>query len=188
MKKTTILGLMLLIIPALIFAQPIAKGQDEPCGKMEMKAAMNCAPMGAMPGMNMLKLTDQQKADLKKIHIKYQRLNIPLHSDLNLANLDLKEAIENLDQKKIDEAVKKLNDIKAKLFKNRIDQKIEFLKLLTDEQKKMLKDRPCRMQNMKRMPGQGRCEDMGCSETDEDIAFGFGADLPTDIIETETED
>jgi hypothetical protein len=40
----------------------------------------------------------------------------------------------------------------------------------------MLKDRPCRMQNMK------RCRDkavrMGGSETDEDIAFGFGADLP----------
>jgi Spy/CpxP family protein refolding chaperone len=86
--------------------------------------------------MDLLKLTDQQIAELKKINLKYQRLNIPLHADLRLANLDLREAIESLDQKKIDEAVKKINDLHAKMFANRIDQKIEYLKTLTEETEK----------------------------------------------------
>ena len=139
-------------------------------------------------------LTDQQKAEHKKINLKYQRLNIPLRSDLKLANLDLKEAMENLDQKKIDDAVKKINDINAKLFKNKIDQKVEFIKILTDEQKKMLKDRPCGMQKMRKVQMMKDCGDMGLQDTDIDVSFGFGADLPMDIetddseLEAEPED
>jgi len=181
MKRSILIGIVLLIVPALILAQPAGKSQGEPCGQMEMQAGMNCPPMGAMPGMNMLKLTDQQKAEHKKINLKYQRLNIPLRSDLKLANLDLKEAMENLDQKKIDEAVKKINDINAKLFKNKIDQKIEFMKTLTEEQKKILKDRPCGMHKMRKVQMMKDCGDMGLLDTEIDVSFGFGADLPTDI-------
>lgn len=187
MKKSVLIGLTLLVIPALILAQPAGKSQGEPCGQMEMPAGMNCPPMGAMPGMNMLKLTDQQKAEHKKINLKYQRLNIPLRSDLKLANLDLKEAMESLDQKKIDEAVKKINDINARLFKNKIDRKVEFMKTLTDEQKKMLKDRPCGMRKMNGRQDIGGCGDMGLMNTDIDVSFGFGADLPTDIDDSELE-
>jgi len=190
MKKSILFGLILFLVPALILAQPPNKGKAESCGQ-EMKAGqgMNCWQPGGMSEADMLKLTDQQKADHKKIALKYQRLNIPLQSNLKLANLDLKEAMESLDQKKIDESVKKINDIKAELFKNRINQRVEFVKLLTAEQKTMLKNRPCGMRKMRKvmMKGPAGGCDMGVIDEDMNPSFGFGADLPPMDMDEEIE-
>lgn len=189
MKKNIILGLILLVVPVLILAQPDCKGKAESgCQGPKGTQEMQCQGQGKMPMSDMLKLTDQQKADQKKIRLKYQRQNIPLRSDLKLANIDLEEAIENLDQKKIDESVKKISDISAKLFKNKIDQKVEFLKLLTDEQKKMLKDRPRGMQKMKRikmMEGPGGCGNMGLIDREIDLSYDIDPDLPSMDMEVE---
>lgn len=88
-----------------------------------------------------LKLTDEQKSSVEKLRLKYRRECIPIEANLKLARLDLKEALQNLDQKKIDEAVKKINDYRGQLFQKRINEKVEFLKLLTPEQKKMLDEK-----------------------------------------------
>ena len=123
--------------------------------------------------------------------VKYQRLNIPLQADLKLARLDLKEALDNLDQKKIDESVKKINDIKAKLFKNKIDQRVEFLKTLTDEQRKILKEKPCGMhkvKKIKRMERRFGWDDMGKLGSEIDELLGLVMDIDVGEMEIEPED
>jgi len=178
MKKNILFGLILFVVPALILAQPAGKGKAE-AGCQQMKGPeMQCMGECKTQMPDLLKLTDQQKADHKKINLKYQRLSIQLRADLKLAHLDLQEALENLDQKKIDESVKKINDIKAKLYKNRIDQKVEFLKLLTEDQRKILKDQPCGMRKVKkihRMEGPGG---MGLMKPETGFSYGFDVDMP----------
>ena len=192
MKKSIILSLILLTVPALILAQPAVKGQTEPC-QQALKGAqeMHCQGQCKTPLADLLKLTDQQKVDHKKIMVKYQRLNIPLQADLKLARLDLKEALDNLDQKKIDESVKKINDIKAKLFKNKIDQRVEFLKTLTDEQRKILKEKPCGMhkvKKIKRLEGRFGWDDMGKLGSEIDELLGLVMDIDVGDMEIEPED
>ncbi|HQC61700.1 MAG: Spy/CpxP family protein refolding chaperone [Candidatus Neomarinimicrobiota bacterium] len=192
MKKYFILGLILLTVPALILAQPEVKGKAEPCQQaLKGSHEMHCQGQYKTPLADLLKLTDQQKVDHKKIMVKYQRLNIPLQADLKLARLDLKEALDNLDQKKIDESVKKINDIKAKLFKNKIDQRVEFLKTLTDEQRKILKEKPCGMhkvKKIKRMERRFGWDDMGKLGSEIDELLGLVMDIDVGEMEIEPED
>ncbi|HPC36644.1 MAG TPA: Spy/CpxP family protein refolding chaperone [Candidatus Marinimicrobia bacterium] len=189
MKKNFILGLILLTIPALIMAQPAVKGRTEPC-QQALKGAQetHCQGQCKAPMADLLKLTDQQKVDHKKIMVKYQRLNIPLQADLKLAHLDLKEAIENLDQKKIDESVKKINDTKAKLFKNKIDQRVEFLKTLTDEQRKILKEQPCGIHKVKKIKRMEYPSGLGSIGAELDDLLGLVMDFDDGEMEIEPED
>ena len=178
MKKNSLFFLTLLIVPALILAQPAGKGKAE-SGRQPMKRTeMQCRGEYKTSMQDLLKLTDQQKTDHKNINLKYRRQNIQLRADLELANLDLREAIEKLEQKKIDESVKKINDIKARLYKNRIDRKVEFLKLLTEEQRNILREQPCRMRKVRRIQRPGGFGDMDL-EAEIDFA-SIELDMPDD--------
>jgi len=137
-----------------------------------------------------LKLTDEQKANLEKIRLKYKRERIPIEANLKLARLDLKEALQNLDQKKIDEAVKKINDYRGQLFQKGINEKVEFLKLLTPEQKKMLEEKQCPKPGMGFMGFDLPVIDLGdLPEKVQEILPNFGfADLPFDFLMSEAEE
>jgi len=151
-----------------------------PQGEKIIKKEMRCQ---SEQFAEMLKLTDAQKDQLASIRTKYQRVRIPLQSNLKLAQLDLQDALKDLDQKRIDEAVKSINNIRSDIFKARINEKVEFLKLLTDDQKKMLKEHQMQMGKIRHMkimrrggPGMGFIE-----EENEDMpAFGF-LDEPFDL-------
>lgn len=166
MQKYVVMLLTTVLVPAFLFSQEMTKPQVEKRVEIikEKPEGAQCHGMKApMPkGMSrrelrfqhraclaeQLKLTDEQKANLEKMRLKYRRERIPLQANLKLAQLDLQEGIKALDQKKIDEAVKKINDFKGQLFQKRINEKVEFLKLLTPEQKKMLDEKKCNKPGM----------------------------------------
>lgn len=163
MSKYSAIVLAAFLIPALVWSQEEAKPQTpkqekrveiikQGPGKGECHV-MKGGPMEKVPmrkeirlrrGLCLeeeLKLTDEQKSNVEKLRLKYRRERIPIQANLKLAQLDLQEAIKALDQKKVDEAVKKINDYRGQLFQKRINEKVEFLKLLTPEQKKMLDEK-----------------------------------------------
>lgn len=203
MRKYAMFFAVITLVPVLLWSQENRVPQPDKQGKVQEDIAkeFKWAQVHKMPqfekemikkemrcgkGENiaeMLKLTDAQKDQLANIRTKYQRVRIPLQSNLKLAHLDLQDALKSLDQKRIDEAVKSINNIRSDIFKARINEKVEFLKLLTDDQKKMLKEHQTKMGNMRHMkimrrgsPGMGFIE-----EENEDVpAFGF-LDEPFDL-------
>jgi Spy/CpxP family protein refolding chaperone len=210
MPKYVTVILTLILIPVLVWSQEAPQPKVEkrveiikegPGGTEIHKGHGKAQPQG--PGKELcrrhgpclaeqLKLTDEQKANLEKIRLKYKRERIPVEANLKLARLDLKEALQNLDQKKIDEAVKKINDYRGQLFQKGINEKVEFLKLLTPEQKKMLEEKRCPKPGMGFMGFDLPVIDLGdLPEKVQEMLPNFGfADLPFDfpmIEEEETE-
>jgi len=201
MRKYAMFLAVITLVPVLLWSQENRVPQPDKQGKVQEDIAkeFKWAQVHKMPQgekiikkemrcqseqfAEMLKLTDAQKDQLASIRTKYQRVRIPLQSNLKLAQLDLQDALKDLDQKRIDEAVKSINNIRSDIFKARINEKEEFLKLLTDDQKKMLKEHQMQMGKISHMkimrrggPGMGFIE-----EENEDMpAFGF-LDEPFDL-------
>ncbi|GEM_PF-514742 len=201
MRKYAMFLAVITLVPVLLWSQENRVPQPDKQGKVQEDIAkeFKWAQVHKMPQgekiikkemrcqseqfAEMLKLTDAQKDQLASIRTKYQRVRIPLQSNLKLAQLDLQDALKDLDQKRIDEAVKSINNIRSDIFKARINEKVEFLKLLTDDQKKMLKEHQMQMGKIRHMkimrrggPGMGFIE-----EENEDMpAFGF-LDEPFDL-------
>ncbi len=129
MKKYLIIFLGVVVIPGLLLAGP----------QKTMKKEMKCIHSAGLE--EQLKLTDAQKDQMHKLRVENQKKCIPLTASLKLARIELEELIQSdASQKKIDEAVKEINGIKSKLFSQRIKHRIDMAKVLTKEQKSMLKD------------------------------------------------
>ena len=129
MKKYLTILLAVVVIPGLLFAGP----------QKMMKKEMKCMHS---PDLEIqLKLTDAQKDQIHKLRLENQKKRIPFVANLKLAQIELEEIIQSdASQKKIDEAVKKVNGIRSKLFSQRIKHRIDMAKVLTKEQKSILKD------------------------------------------------
>ncbi|MBL7135487.1 MAG: Spy/CpxP family protein refolding chaperone [Candidatus Marinimicrobia bacterium] len=129
MKKYLTILLAVVVIPGLLFSGP------QKMMKKEVKSMHS-------PDLEIqLKLTDAQKDQMHKLKVENQKKNIPLVAKLKLARIELEEIIQSdASQKKIDEAVKKVNGIRSKLFSQRIKHRIDMAKVLTKEQKSILKD------------------------------------------------
>ena len=141
MKKITT-AIILLAIPALVFAGPrrMMNNQPMPGKRMDMYEQLN--------------LTVEQQEKVHDLRIAHQKAMVPLQADLKLAHLDLEELIRDDDtSKKLDAAVKKVNDLKANQFEERIKHRLEIGKILTNEQK-ILWQRYGRGRGMERRPGR----------------------------------
>jgi len=98
--------------------------------------------------------------DLKVAH---QKEMVPLQADLKLAHLDLDELIRDGDtSKKLDAAIKKVNDLKASQFEKQIKHRLEVGKILTDEQKAIWQKQGHRPGMKDRRGGCGDGPRMGC--------------------------
>ncbi len=129
MKKYLTILLGVVVISGLLLAGP----------QKMMKKEMKC--MHSPNLEEQLKLTDAQKDQMHKLRVENQKKCIPLTASLKLAQIDLEELIQgDAPQKKIDEAVKKVNGIRSKLFSQRTRHRIDMAKVLTKEQKSILKD------------------------------------------------
>lgn len=149
------LSLILILLTALVLAQEpmtpkvekrveiVKKEGKEPCFQpgcqQHARIRKEVGPKKRI-FIEELKLTEEQKANWEKIRDKYLRERIKISAELKLAQLDLKEALKTLDQKKIDAAVKNINELRGRLFQNRINEHVEFLKLLNEEQRKKLEE------------------------------------------------
>lgn len=117
-------ALILLAIPALILAGPRERMKNQPMmgQRMEMCEQLN--------------LTEEQQEKMHDLRVAHQKQMVPLQADLKLAHLELEELVRDGDtSKKLDAAIKKVNDLKAKQFDMQIKHRMEVGSVLTDEQK-----------------------------------------------------
>lgn len=177
MKKYLIIFLGVVVIPGLLLAGP----------QKMIKKEMKC--MHSPNFEEQLKLTDAQKDQMHKLKVENQKKCIPLTASLKLARIDLEELIQSdASQKKIDEAVKKINGIKSKLFSQRIKHRIDMAKVLTKEQKSILKDSKFRHhfkrfgKSLKRYGGHGMFGQEFLQE------FEFEEDIDIVIIDESTKE
>lgn len=127
--KRLIIASLLVTIPMLIFAQP--REMMSPSGKQMEKPMEFCQK---------LNLSDTQMEQLHQLKLEHQKKVIPLQADLKLAQLELEEFINtSSDTKKIDAAIKKVNNVKNQLFEDKVKHRLAFRNVLTDEQRKLLR-------------------------------------------------
>lgn len=143
MKKITT-AIILLAIPALVLAGPrrMMKNHPMPGKRMDMCEQLN--------------LTEGQQDKMHDLKVAHQKQLVPLQADLKLAHLDLEELIRDGDtSKKLDVAIKKVNDLKANQFEKQIKHRLEVGKILTDEQKTIWQKRQKGFKNRCHPRGRG---------------------------------
>jgi Spy/CpxP family protein refolding chaperone len=129
--------------------------------------------MGAMRGrgrdvMAQLDLNDRQKEQIQTIKDAQQRRMIPIRASLEEAGLDLRDLMraDNPNQGRIDAAIDRLADLRADAHKERVKSMLQIRDVLTDEQKKKLKDA---------RGGRGWMRGMGMDMDGDDDGRGRGA-------------
>ena len=92
--------------------------------------------------MAKLDLSDRQKEQIATIRQKQQRKMIPLHASLQEAALDLRELTQadHPDRARIDAAIDRMARLRAEAQKSRVATMLEVHSLLTDSQRKMLRE------------------------------------------------
>lgn len=123
MKKLTTL-IVMFAIPALVLGGPRKMMGEKPASGMHKGT---CAE---------LNLTAEQQQKIDALRLAHQKEMIPLQADIRLAQLELEELVRAGDtSKKLDAAIKKVNDLKSKQYEKRVKHRIEIANVLTDEQK-----------------------------------------------------
>jgi Spy/CpxP family protein refolding chaperone len=90
-----------------------------------------------------LDLTADQIKQIRDMRVETKRKLIPLHSEMELAQLDLHESIRSgADQATVDKKIDALSAIRTKMQKLRVQQRLQFHNMLTDEQKEKLEALP----------------------------------------------
>jgi Spy/CpxP family protein refolding chaperone len=85
--------------------------------------------------IDMLELTDQQKEQIQEIRQEYRKKIIPLHADLKLARIDLRESFsDNRGEKQVKDAAEKVSEIRNKIYMLKIDERLDIRGTLTEEQ------------------------------------------------------
>jgi Spy/CpxP family protein refolding chaperone len=85
-----------------------------------------------------LNLSDEQKKSIQKLRLEMEKKNIPLHSQIQLARLEIKEQMtaEKPDRAKIEKSMKQVSELEFQLKVNRLDHLFAVRNLLTPEQLK----------------------------------------------------
>jgi len=142
--KRLIIALLIVSLPVLIVAQP---KEMVPSGGKGMEQSMEFCQN--------LNLSDAQKEQLHQLKLDHQKKVIPLQADLKLAQLELDELVNTgADVKKIEAAIKKVNDVKSQLFELKVKHQLTFRNVLTDEQRKLIPKYE-----------SGNCAGAGCKES-----------------------
>jgi len=150
MKKMTT-AIILLAIPALVLASPRKMKKHPPMMEKRMEMC------------EQLNLTAEQQEKMHDLKVAHQKEMVPLQADLKLAHLELEELIRDGDtSKKLDVAVKRVNDLKASQFEKQIKHRLEVGKILTDEQKAIWQKQGRRPGMGDRRGGRGDGPRMGC--------------------------
>jgi Spy/CpxP family protein refolding chaperone len=147
MKNRTLFGTLILLL-GFVFTLAAQSGPPMGMDKPPMHQAM----------MDELKLNDQQKKDVDKIHSDAQKEQIDGHSEIAKARVELKDLLkaDNPNQSSIE---KKMNDISG--LENQAQSKhlnvwFSINKLLTPDQQKVWKKTLANHGAMRGMRGQMR--------------------------------
>ncbi|MDZ7261791.1 MAG: Spy/CpxP family protein refolding chaperone [candidate division KSB1 bacterium] len=91
------------------------------------------------PGMGLYDipdLTPEQSSKIQKLELEFQKNTLPLHTQLQTKQLELRTLIiENAELSKLEAKIDEISKARAELMKKRIAHRLEIRKLLTDEQK-----------------------------------------------------
>jgi Spy/CpxP family protein refolding chaperone len=113
---------------------------------------------GGMP--DMMKFTPEQGKQMMDLNLTLIKETDPLKTDLKIKGMELMALWneDNPEAKKILAKVKEISEVKVRLEEKMINHKLAMLKILTPEQKKMMKGMKggCGM-----MGGMGDCEMKG---------------------------
>ena len=146
-------ALVLVIASTTAFAQPAARmGQTW----MDHHA----------PFLTALKLTDQQKTEVRNVWFNMMQKQIDVRANLQHARLDYHELATATapDQKALNASIKKMADLRAQLQQNKLDAWFEVNKLLTPEQQKVwqkLLEHPMFFERRAGMMMKGRMQGKG---------------------------
>lgn len=139
MKRSTTLAIFFLLVTSQIFAAP----QQVVEKRIIRRTPQTGVERPFLQFADKLELTDIQKEQLRAMNTEFAKKRIPLAASLKVARIELEEAIQKDEAKKdIDLKVKKVNDLRSQLYILNIDERLEFRKILTPEQKAKLKDLP----------------------------------------------
>ncbi len=128
-SRVTVTLLLLATAAFMAFAQP-------PGGQRRANR-MNAKPQLA----EALNLTDQQKTQVEKMHLDLERKQAQLHSRIQVARLDMKEAYlaDKIDRSAIEKSVKQVSDLQSQLKMNFVDFWFSVDGILTPDQQKAWK-------------------------------------------------
>jgi Spy/CpxP family protein refolding chaperone len=90
------------------------------------------------PAAEKLNLSDEQKKSIQKLRLEMEKKNIPLHSQIQLARLEIREqmAADKPDRAQIEKATKQISDLELQLKMNQLDHLFAVRSLLSPEQLK----------------------------------------------------
>jgi Spy/CpxP family protein refolding chaperone len=149
MEKSIIRVIVLVVMVA--FGSLLLAQNHQNC---EMnKPGMQKEQMGKMEMKDELKLTDKQKDDIEKLRVNHRKEVIVIQSEIKTRNIDKMQALENADFAKAKTISKEIFDRQSQIAQKRIELHENIYKLLTAEQKEILKKNPRLMQR------HGMCDD-----------------------------
>jgi Spy/CpxP family protein refolding chaperone len=126
MTRTLVVGFGILILSALLVAQPKA-GRE-----------MRHGDMRDLP-LKKLNLTDDQKTQLKKVHFDVEKRAIELKSKVELSRLELRNLLmaDAPDQSALKKKIEEVAQNESALHVNKLNGWFEANKLMTPEQQKI---------------------------------------------------
>ena len=158
-RWTTVVLLTILILSAVVFAQP--KGRDMGGGGIG----------GIMMLADKLDLTDDQIEQIENLRYDMQKRNIDLKANLEKARLELGKLMreDKKDRKKILAQVEVVNGIEGDLNIARVEGMLDVNDILTETQRKTLEEERRKI---------GGMHDEGCRGMDEHRKIGGMHDHP----------
>jgi len=124
-----LVGMLLTALPAMLLAQP--QGPEGMGGPMKMHQRL----------MEQLKLTDQQKKDIDKIHSDAMKEQIDRRAQIQKAQVELRDLLkaDNPSQGAIEKKIGEISQLREQAASKRLSNWFAINKLLTPEQQKIWK-------------------------------------------------
>ncbi|MDR9417969.1 Spy/CpxP family protein refolding chaperone [Gracilimonas sp.] len=119
-------------------AQQRQKMERPKTERMEKMKTMRANQMDRHQNMmRMLDLTEEQREQIKEIHLKGQKEMLPLRNQIreHRAKLQTLTTGDNYDENSVSELVNEMSELHAKMMLKRISHRQEIRELLTDEQR-----------------------------------------------------
>ncbi len=137
MKKAIPMALAAVVFISAAYAQGPCMGYH---GKEGMGPGMMHEMRGEM-GLEMLDLSAEQHDEIKAIKTETQKKIIPVKADIELKQIDLRNAmdVDDPNRNKIMQLTKEISDLKLKIKQTKIDQKLRIHAMLTPEQREQMK-------------------------------------------------
>ncbi len=144
MKKSRIqhfiMFLAVMILPILSYAQPGQRGSGNGQGNGQGPRGKRYEQGGERMFMNIPNLSDEQKDNLKAIHVAAQQDILPLRNEINEkeASLTTLQTDAKPDMKAINNTIDEISELKASIAKRRAIAHQDVRKQLDDEQRLFL--------------------------------------------------